>query len=746
MHPGLKICFGILFLAGTFASAQNGIIRGHIIDRESGEGLAFALVQLNRQATTTDDEGYFIFTHLKDTLYELTVQYLGYQTHAQSIDLSAGEVWYQKIRLSSDAINLGTVEVTGSNQQIPVSSLGNYWITPDRIQQMPSLGQGDLAQFLTQLPGVITTGDQGGQLYIQGGDPHQNLLLIDGIPVVNAFHSLSAFSVVPADAIQQVTLYGSAYPANFGGRLSSVLDLRLREGASKPLEGMVGVDPLSAQVRLQGRIYARGDQQWTWLLAGREALWPYLKNQIPASYRDALDFKFWDLTMKTTWQGENGSKLSFTSLQIRDEVPLASNSSVSWQNQGYGMQFRVLPLQSDYLIGGSVGYSDYRLDFYEEGVPRSTGYKQANAQLWFANGHAENRLEYGISLNAIRSDLTFKNYRNITFNRSDNASELAVYGLYERSWQHWRIEPGLRIHYHASVSYISLEPRFLLQWKPTSQWQWTLAGGRYSQNLVTARSNQDVVHFFQAYITGPEGLLYNNTGEAVPYNVQTAWHSGTGLQWQRHGLTLKTELYFKWFDQLIEINRDKRKVADPDFVTEQGVSYGISFGAEWMYRNWNVNGHYTYAKADRTIVGDWLPAIFDRRHQFNILVRWSPSDKGWNASVRGQTGSGFPFTRTAGFYPVLNWDSGLFTNVADGDNNTGVVYETPLFQGRLPDYLRWDVQVGKRWEYAWGGELEVALSCINVFNRKNIFYFDRIHYQRVDQLPVLPLLVVQFHW
>ncbi|MEZ4898930.1 MAG: TonB-dependent receptor [Saprospiraceae bacterium] len=727
-------------------AAQNGIIRGNVTDSQSGEALAFALVQLNEQSTTTDIEGFFSFTHLRDTIYHLNIQYLGYQPLDDTIHLTRNQIWYQKLRLEEDVINLGTVEVSASNQQNPVTSIGNYWITPERIQQMPALGQGDLAQYLTQLPGVVTTGDQGGQLYIQGGDPHQNLLLIDGIPVVNAFHSLSAFSVVPADALQQVTLYGTAYPANFGGRISSVMDLRLREGASKPLEGMVGVDPLSAQVRLQGRIYAKGDQQWTWMLAGRESLWPYVKDIVPASYRDALDFKFRDLTLKTTWQGENGSKLSFTSLQMSDEVPVSTSTNVRWTNQGYGMQFRVLPTQSEYLIGGSVAYSDYRLDFTESGTPRSTGFRQANAQLWFANGQAENRLEYGITLNAIRSDLAFKNPQNITFSRDDNASELAVYGLYDRSWGKWRLEPGLRLQYHASVSYLSLEPRLLLQWQPSTQWQWSLAGGRYSQNLISARSNQDVVHFYQVFITGPEGLLYNHSGSATKYNVQTSWHLGSGIQWRNQGFSLKAEAYLKWFDQLIEINREKLKSSDPDFVTETGRSYGVSFAAEWANSDWLLGGHYTYAHADRTIDGTWLPAIFDRKHQMNIQGRWSPGNQGWSFSIRGQVGSGFPFTRTAGFYPVLNWDDGLLTDVIGGKNDVGVLYESPLFQGRLPDYLRWDAQIGKSWTFDGGKELEVSLSCINLLNRKNIFYFDRIQYQRVDQLPFLPLLVIQLHW
>ena len=191
----------ILFLTCSLSSlfAQNGSIRGFVYDKESGEPIIFCSVYLLKTSygAPTDVNGYFNITRIPDGSYKLMVTYLGYDTLQEAVTIKGGNVITRKFYISKSAYSLEGISISAEYQELRTDTRTSVIkITPKQIKQIPAIGgQADLAQYLQVLPGVIFTWDQGGQLYIRGGAPIQNKVILDGMVIYNPFHSIGLFSV-----------------------------------------------------------------------------------------------------------------------------------------------------------------------------------------------------------------------------------------------------------------------------------------------------------------------------------------------------------------------------------------------------------------------------------------------------------------------------------------------------------------------------------------------------------------------
>ena len=226
------------------------------------------------------------------------------------------------------------------------------------------------------------------------------------------------------------------------------------------------------------------------------------------------------------------------------------------------------------------------------------------------------------------------------------------------------------------------------------------------------------------------------------HKLQKAWHVIAGVEFDvgRH-FTVNVEPYFKNYTQLINLNRNKQNVNDPDFTTEEGEAYGIDFLLKYNLPKLSLWGTYSLGYVNRFDGEQEFPTIFDRRHNVNFLASYIAGQSNeWEFSLRWNMGSGFPFTQTQGFFGNQTFSGGIGTDVLTNNPDLGVIYSDTRNGGRLPYYHRMDVSVKRTFAFTKTTRLELTASATNIYDRENIFFFDRIQYERVNQLPIIPSL------
>ncbi|MEL6141221.1 MAG: TonB-dependent receptor, partial [Bacteroidota bacterium] len=222
--------FLFALLTSSFLTAQNAIIRGTVIDSETGDPISFGTVVIKGadRGMNTDLDGFFSFANLSAGTYEVVASYLGYDSVKTVVDLGVDQIEFVRLGLTPSGVNLSTVDVSARREQarsdVKVSKIS---VTTEDILSLPSTGgEPDIAQYLAVLPGIVSSGDQGGQLYIRGGSPVQNKILLDGMTIYNPFHSIGLFSVFETEAIRGVDVYTGGFNAEFGGRISAIVDIK----------------------------------------------------------------------------------------------------------------------------------------------------------------------------------------------------------------------------------------------------------------------------------------------------------------------------------------------------------------------------------------------------------------------------------------------------------------------------------------------------------------------------------------
>ena len=250
----LVLIFSLTF--STLAIAQKADVRGTVFDKKTGEPMIFTNVVLRGTniGATTDLNGFFSISNLAAGNYILSCTNVGYDTVAISISVKANDLITQKIFLEPKAFQLNDIEVTAKREEKKTeTSISLTKLTSKDIQRLPSVGgESDLAQYLQVIPGVIFTGDQGGELYIRGGSPIQNKVMLDGMTIYNPFHSIGLFSVFETDIIKNANVMTGGFNAENGGRLSAVVDVVTRDGNKKRLAGKISTSPFITKAIFEG--------------------------------------------------------------------------------------------------------------------------------------------------------------------------------------------------------------------------------------------------------------------------------------------------------------------------------------------------------------------------------------------------------------------------------------------------------------------------------------------------------------
>src|SRR5690606_5477182 len=299
--------------------------------------------------------------------YTLMVTSLGYDTLAKQVTVERDRIITENLYLEKGAIEIQEFEVTAKKQEAQTQvQMGVTKLTPRQIERMPAIGgEADLAQYLQVVPGVIFTGDQGGQLYVRGGSPIMNKVMLDGMVLYNPFHSIGLFSVFDNDLIRNADILTAGFDAEHGGRVSSVMDITARDGNRSRFRGKVGASTFAAKAMLEGPLKKQtgpGSGSSSFLINARHS---YLdqSSKVFYNYVDTagLPFRFTDLYGKVSFLGANGSKFNLFGFNFNDGVDYQGVSDLGWNNWGAGTNFVLVPAGSAVLIDGTFSLSNYSI-------------------------------------------------------------------------------------------------------------------------------------------------------------------------------------------------------------------------------------------------------------------------------------------------------------------------------------------------------------------------------------------------
>ena len=737
MH--LRPFFSTLLLAVSMsvivshAQEQRGGVKGFVSDSSNGERLTLVNIVVTGKGfgAATDHNGFFFIGNIPPATVTIRATIIGYRTVERQVKIEPGKIVTANFLLAPAPIQLEGVEQVAERHMRYDTEISTQPIGAREIEIVPTIVEKDLFRTLSVLPGVMATSDVSSQFYVRGGGGDQNLIVLDGMTIYNPFHALGIFSIFDADAIKEAEILKGGFPAQWGNRLSSVINIRTREGNKNRFSGKVNSSLVAGKVLLEGPTPWEG----SWMVAGRKS---FLDDMLQKFVRTETPFDFYDLIARVNHStGENG-RISLHTLWSGDIIRPESRFEPEylWNNGAYGLSWFQL-LENKYLIETTFSFSSFRGELRPRENSQITSRLSEIKDSYF-NGAVtyfqQNGDMYGAGFmfRFPEYHYSFTNAANYVRDLNEKNSETGLWFKYKlKQLAPFSVEVGLRSDLFAVLSAHSsdaFEPRFSLGVDITPTHAVKFSYSRVHQRMITITNEDDVVSLFETWIPIPSDLPSQRADHYI-----VAVDGNTGFI---PGLTFNVQGYFKDLGNLVEYNRDKVDARDPDFVSANGRSYGLEVFLEErhpVYYGWIS---YTLSFTERSVGSFSYAPRYDRRHNLNILAGIKPGS-GWDMGLRWEFGSGLPFTQIMGFYDRL-----LFQGIFNGGGyatEPGIPYTLlgEKNRGRLPSYHRLDVNIAKAFIL---GPLKVITeaSIINVYNRKNMFYYNQTTGERIDMLPFLP--------
>jgi hypothetical protein len=753
----------MLVLGCSAASfAQSGEIKGFVYDSKNGDRLNTVSLSLDGtdRIMSSDKDGFYSFPKLEPGEYTLVARLLGYDTMFKKLIVKDGVVkadfYLVNQKMGAVVINAKRrTQITGP----PVTT-----VTGKDIREMPSIGsEPDIMQYLQTLPGVVFSGDQGGQLYIRGGSPVMNKIMLDGLPIYNPFHSIGLFSVFDVDLIKEADVYTAGFGAEYGGRIGAVIDVHTRDGNKNAFGGKISASTFASKILLEGPLkkFSQGKSNSSFAISYRNS---YLRNSSKLVYpfipERKLPYNFGDLFAKFTTNNSSGGYFKLYGFRFGDNVKFPGSTEYNWQNTGLGGTFLLVPEYSKTQMDGFFMYSRYKINQIEnDEKPRFSGIGGISFGLNFAYNLKRDKIRWGLDVNGFQTNFSFYNPNGRLAEQNESTTEINGYAKYNFKRRKFMAEFGLRGQYYASLGNSSLEPRVSFSYRPKARLNIYGAAGLYSQNLLSAVSDRDVVNLFYGFLSGPDDLPNTFDGQAVKHRLQKARHLTGGVEYLLgRNFVLRAEGFYKFFDQLTNINRDKlfddnsQNQDKPerlrsDFIIERGNAYGTDFAITYNSKKLTVNLNYSLTYVNRYDGFVTYQPIFDRRHNGNAMLNYSmgKGKRPYKLGLRWSIGSGFPFTKTLGFYEKYDFSKGVDADYVNANGDIGILY-SGINGGRLPYYHRLDFSLSKAFLLKNNKDLNVNFGITNVYDRDNIFYFDRVTFTRENQLPFLPSVGLSYEF
>lgn len=782
-----KILLFILLFFVSLSYAQYITISGYLTDRQNGETIINGSVFdfLSKKGTVSNAFGFYTLT-LPAGGFELQYSYVGYAPQNFRLNLTKDTVI--NIQLMT-ATQLQEVTVVGHQKITGVQStqMSAIEVPISQIKSVPTLfGEADLIKALQLLPGVKSGTEGFTGMYVRGGGPDENLFLLDGIPLYNVNHLAGFFSVFNPDAVKNVTLYKGNFPARFGGRLSSVVDIHMNDGNSKEIHGNVSVGLISSKINVEGPI---NKGKTTFNLSARRtyadlilqpALWYASSIEESDIGNVSAGYYFYDLNAKINHKISDTDRLILSFYSGDDAIYTKMRNGygdsddrnyeeymklgMNWGNLLAAARWNHL-ITNKLFMNTTAAYTRYRYDMgvgseFTE-VDKSVNPPKVNSQkidlgynsgiedysmkvdfeynpapnhdIKFGLNFVNHAFKPGVSVAAFRiqQDTSVASLDTTIGNQNVYSNETSLYVEDNIDLGH-AFKANLGLHYSTfnvqGKFYQSLQPRFSLR---------VLLNDKLSLKAGYAAMNQYIHLLSNSNISLPTDLWVPVTKRIEPMSSHQI--SGGAFYNLNNIVDLSLEAYYKTMNNLIEY-KDGASFLGSSTGWEDKVSmgrgwaYGVEFLAQKTIGKTTGWLGYTWAKTERLFdrpgeeinFGKVFPAKYDRRHDISLVVSHKFSDK------FDMAGTWVYGTGNAGTLAMQN-----FTNLEMPDAN-GYWSELPYVSGRnnfrLPSYHRMDLAFNfhkkkKHGIRTWN------LSFYNVYNNNNPFIIlpDSKYVEKYDQ-------------
>lgn len=744
----------LLLLVALAARAQNGSVSGFVREAASGEPLAYANVYLEGTGlgAAAGDRGYYYIGSVPPGSYEVVASYVGYAAAHRRIAVAAGAAVKLDLELGRGEVKVNEIVVSAERarfeREVEVSATR---LETRQLQLMPKVGgELDLLRTVQLLPGVITTSDFSNRLYIRGGSPDQNLILLDGITVYNPSHLFGLFSPFIPEAVSDVTLLAGGFPAEYGGRISSVLDVTTRDGNSKAYAGEGSVSVIAAKAIAEGP-FPGG----SFLAAARRT---YLPDVILKAFGvEGVGYYFYDLIGKGNYQLNHDTRFTVSGLLAEDVLnfrdpadPGGLNARLAWGNRGVSARSSLIltpTLYGTVLGAWSNLFSTFRVNLNPDdtanlGTDLTEGLLKADFTWYAADRHTVDLGAEGQYL-AMANTARFDTFR---FDQSDDLWPLAVYATdkWELVPKQLFLKPGLRYAWYSRGNKHELEPRVGVKYRPVENTAFSASFGRYTQPVVTLNSTDAVFSIYDVWQVVPRRR-----------RAPAALHYIAGVEhWLAPELTVKAEGFYKDYADLLESRYGAFFTPAESLLVADGYSWGADLlvrrgapadpAAAWGW----VNGWVSYSWMwTRRRIGDevYFPH-YDRRHNLNVVLSFPAVFWQTDLSVRFTLGTGLPYSGTNGFFHRYQYRPG---EPRWPEEPGWELIRGPRDAFRYPAYHRLDLGLTRAWRLG-RGELSVFLDVVNAYYAKNalLYYWDIAENElpvrkQIDMLPILPTLGVR---
>jgi hypothetical protein len=721
----------LLFLIYSDLFCQSkGNIRGFVADSSNGEILAYSTIKVKgeKKGTLTDTRGYFFISSVSAGSQTLIISNVGYKTITMQIDIEKGKTVSLNIKMLPSSFRLGDISVLGEKTERPNDTdLGLDKITAKDIEITPVGIEADVLKTIQLSSGVSTTGDVTSQYFVRGGAGDQNLVLLNGAVLYNPFHSLGIYSSIDPEMISMV---------EFGERLSSIMNIVTRDGNKNEVHATANASVLSGKLSVESPI-----PHGSVLVTGRKSLY----TKILQKYLNDKDtpFDFYDMSFKAKYANQNFIKDSkfiihgfFTGDRLNSSDESMENFDV--RNKILGFQWHQVwdaPVFSVFAVSYS-GYSANVIPNVDVAKTRQNTVSDVSANWDFTYQYeSRDELDFGVQSTFLKTDLNLTNLYGTRSALQRSGSQLRAYVNYKFvRFDNIGMESGARFNLKSisDKGPFLIEPRFSITYSPFHSLSFKAAFGRCSQEIVELSNEDELISLFEPWTILP---TYMAPEEATHYSLGITNHF-------TENISIDIEGYYKKMYHLVEGNEKKYSPKDPDFEYVEGHSYGLESTIKYLDKQFNFKTSYSLGWALKTKNKIEYYPRYDVRHAVTIIAGWNFAEN-WQLNSTWSFKTGMPYTPIAGYYDRLEIDEE--TAGSNSPTFLPVIYWGDKNTQRLPCYHRLDIGITKKIKFRYFA-LSLGANIMNVYNRNNIFYFERDTGKRVNMLPLLPSVTVRFDY
>ncbi len=746
-YAKIILSFSLLFLSITFLSdiADAGLIYGKIYSANSGEPIAYAVVEAEgtKYKTVSNESGEYRLKIEPDGKYTIKTDLIGYRARHNQVEIAGADEVPLNIYLTEAPLPMAEVKVTGSSEKPSRSDIGQtaQRVNVKKLSDQPGMVD-DLLRQVQEMPQVKSRSDFSSKMYVRGNGPEHNIVYVDDVPAYNPYRALGVLSAFNPNLVKDIHLYPGGYPAEYGGRLSAVLDIQYRDGAKKKHRPFFDLNTLAANGIIEGPF---GSTQNSYLLSVRRTFYDlFLKNEDTYSVYP----HFYDIY----------GKLSI-GMKNRDQFYVAG-----WHN-GEGFRFNQKKSEEDDRSYNAIALNDgYSHGIYFNWKSLQNGGVILDQKIYHIHEKRSLNLEGDIDANynsliresALKGDLTF-----LSDIGQFKAGYLGAYSTEQVNWDGYGFPDSLdeerppdspdvrpiQEHFHINESFFkwssfisgefyildilslyhgyrfsgggltghfTVSPRWGIIFSPTEGINMDYFGGIYFQPPTYSAFLEK--NYLPELERNPE-----ISPERAIHNIFDLEYK-TAANWQIH-----LSLYHKYLDRLIYNN-------PPDSLIPENLGEGRVKGLELSIisdDNYWLNGYAFYSLSQaklKTPLGEYSPN-YDQRHSFTMGLSAQIS-RNWEISSHYRYGSGYPYTEVAGRKPGANSEETPWIPVWGEINDA-----------RYPFYSRLDLRIS--YDFQWAQtDWNVYLEGINILARENVYsyVYDREYLKRspISQLPFLP--------